>query len=97
MIDNKWLLDVNLDTVNPLQPLPLHRRDKKCPQQDARSGMIDMKDVLFMEISETMEMKFSSYSIIILLDLKTKAEIKKYFLFKLIAVGDDDYSYLLVT
>lgn len=39
--------------------------------------MIDMKDVLFMEISETMEMKFSSYSIIILLDLKTKAEMKK--------------------
>lgn len=59
--------------------------------------MIDMKDVLFMEFSETMEMKFSSYSIIILLDLKTKAEMKKYFLFKLIAVGDDDYSYLLVT
>lgn len=59
--------------------------------------MIDMKDVLFMEISETMEMTFSSYSIIILLDLKTKAEMKKYFLFKLIAVGDDDYSYLLVT
>lgn len=89
-------MDVNLDTVNPLQPLPLHRRDNKCPQQDARSGMIDMKDVLFMEISETMEMKFSSYSIIILLDLKTKAEMKKS-LFKLIAVGDGDYFYLLVT
>lgn len=59
--------------------------------------MIDMKDVLFMEISETMEMKFSSYSIIILLDLKTKAEMKKKSLFKLIAVGDDDYFYLLVT
>lgn len=59
--------------------------------------MIDMKDVLFMEFSETMEMKFSSYSIIILLDLKTKAEMKKKILFKLIAVGDDDYSYLLVT
>lgn len=66
-----------MDTVNPLQPLPLHRRDNQCPQQDAMSGMIDMKDVLFMEISETMEMKFSSYSIIILLDLKTKAEMKK--------------------
>lgn len=89
-------MDVNLDTVNPLQPLPLHRRDNKCPQQDARSGMIDMKDVLFMEISETMEMKFSSYSIIILLDLKTKAEMKKS-LFKLIAVGEGDYFYLLVT
>lgn len=85
-----------MDTVNPLQPLPLHRRDNKCPQQDARSGMIDMKDVLFMEISETMEMKFSSYSIIILLDLKTKAEMKKS-LFKLIAVGEGDYFYLLVT
>lgn len=59
--------------------------------------MIDMKDVLFMEISEAMEMKFSSYSIIILLDLKTKAEMKKKSLFKLIAVGDDDYSYLLGT
>lgn len=58
--------------------------------------MIDMKDVLFMEISETMEMKFSSYSIIILLDLKTKAEMKKS-LFKLIAVGEGDYFYLLVT
>lgn len=58
--------------------------------------MIDMKDVLFMEIFEIMEMKFLSYFIIILLDLKIKVEMKKYFLFKFIVVGDDDYFYLLV-
>lgn len=58
--------------------------------------MIDMKDVLFMEIFEIMEMKFLSYFIIILLDLKIKVEMKKKFLFKFIVVGDDDYFYLLV-
>lgn len=57
--------------------------------------MIDMKDVLFMEIFEIMEMKFLSYFIIILLDLKIKVEMKKKFLFKFIVVGDDDYFYLL--
>lgn len=56
--------------------------------------MIDMKDVLFMEIFEIMEMKFLSYFIIILLDLKIKVEMKKKFLFKFIVVGDDDYFYL---
>lgn len=58
--------------------------------------MIDMKDVLFMEIFEIMEMKFLSYFIIILLDLKIKVEMEKKFLFKFIVVGDDDYFYLLV-
>lgn len=58
--------------------------------------MIDMKDVLFMEIFEIMEMKFLSYFIIILLDLKIKVEMKKKILFKFIVVGDDDYFYLLV-
>lgn len=58
--------------------------------------MIDMKYVLFMEIFEIMEMKFLSYFIIILLDLKIKVEMKKKFLFKFIVVGDDDYFYLLV-
>lgn len=48
--------------------------------------MIDMKDVLFMEIFEIMEMKFLSYFIIILLDLKIKVEMKKKFLFKFIVV-----------
>lgn len=57
--------------------------------------MIDMKDVLFMEIFEIMEMKFLSYFIIILLDLKIKVEMKKKFEFKFIVVGDDDYFYLL--
>lgn len=57
--------------------------------------MIDMKDVLFMEIFEIMEMKFLSYFIIILLDLKIKVEMKKKILFKFIVVGDDDYFYLL--
>lgn len=57
--------------------------------------MIDMKDVLFMEIFEIMEMKFLSYFIIILLDLKIKVEMEKKFLFKFIVVGDDDYFYLL--
>lgn len=57
--------------------------------------MIDMKDVLFMEIFEIMEMKFLSYFIIILLDLKIKVEMKKKFLFKFIVVGDNDYFYLL--
>lgn len=57
--------------------------------------MIDMKDVLFMEIFEIMEMKFLSYFIIILLDLKIKVEMKK-FLFKFIVVGEGDYFYLLV-
>lgn len=57
--------------------------------------MIDMKDVLFMEIFEIMEMKFLSYFIIILLDLKIKVGMKKKFLFKFIVVGDDDYFYLL--
>lgn len=56
--------------------------------------MIDMKDVLFMEIFEIMEMKFLSYFIIILLDLKIKVEMKKKILFKFIVVGDDDYFYL---